>query len=360
MMRNQTLVLWNTTMNLKNKFSEKNRISLISRLIVFVCILLSVGFIGFSQQPDFVFMSYNVENLFDTIDNPYKNDDEYLPNAELKWNTYRYQKKLTDISKVIVAAGENWHNPDVVGLCEVENDTCLRDLIARTNLYKLHYKYIHYESKDARGIDVALLYNEETFVPVKHYPIRIQFDDNARNTRDVLYVKGIIKSTSDTVYIFQCHFPSRRGGKEESERFRLQVAETIRKKVDSLLLENQNSRIIIAGDFNDYPEDKSITEGLKAKKQSSDCEKCLVNLDDPTAEGTYKYQGKWDFLDQAIVSKGFLKNYNAEYHVVQNEFLLKKSEKTGETSPYRTYIGTIYKGGISDHLPIIVTFSQKK
>ena len=169
----------------------------------FIAFWLIISNLCFSQEIDFLAMSYNVENLFDTIDNPIKNDNEFLPSSERNWNSYRYQKKLTDISKVIVAAGSEWHNPDVVGLCEVENDTCLRDLLNRTNLHKLHYNYIHYESEDQRGIDVALLYNEQTFTPLFHQPIRITFEDLSRKTRDVLYVKGFAKSINTLRKIFQ-------------------------------------------------------------------------------------------------------------------------------------------------------------
>ena len=313
---------------------------------------------SFSQNVDFLFMSYNVENLFDTIDNPHKNDNDFLPSSERGWNSYRYQKKLTDLSKVIVAAGNNWHNPDVIGLCEVENDMCLRDLLNRTNLYKLHYKYIHYESDDPRGIDVAILYNEETFLPIFHCPMRVVFDDSTRKTRDVLYVKGIVKPTTDTIHVFQCHFPSRRGGKEYSEPFRMAVAMFIREKIDSIFAENSFAKIIVSGDFNDYPNDKSIVEGLQAKKENTNCKSCLCNLEDSHSDGTYKFQGQWNFLDQAMVSKGLTENYEIDFRVLQNEFLLDRSEKTGETTPHRTYLGIFYKGGVSDHLPIVVTFKK--
>lgn len=323
--------------------------------------LLAMLIISSCAQPttDFLFMSYNVENLFDTIDNPNKNDEDFLPSSERKWNSYRYQKKLTNLSKVIVAASENnWHNPDVIGLCEVENDTCLNDLIKRTNLKKLHYKYIHYESLDPRGIDVAMLYNEETFLPLFHSPMRLVFDDSTKKTRDILYVKGIVKSTKDTIHIFQCHFPSRRGGKEESERYRMKAATFVREKIDSIFLENSLANIIVSGDFNDYPSDKSIVEGLQAQKEGSNCVRCLISLDDTNAEGTHKFQNEWGFLDQAMVSNGFTQRYEIHFSVLQNEFLLHRSEKTGETSPRRTYVGTFYKGGISDHLPIVVSFRR--
>lgn len=328
------------------------------KYVLLLCLLCYE--ICFAQPVEFLYMSYNVENLFDTIDNPQKNDEDFLPTSERKWNSYRYQKKLTNISKVIVSASEDWHNPDVVGLCEVENDTCLHDLLHRTNLYKLHYKYVHYDSEDPRGIDVALLYNEETVQPIKHFPIRVTFDDSTKKTRDVLYFQGLIKSNNDTIHIFQCHFPSRRGGKELSEPFRMQVANKVREQVDSIFRIDSTANIIIAGDFNDYPNDRSITEGLSSQKFGTECTTCLVSLEDKHAEGTYKFQGQWNFLDHAIVSNTLISKYDAQYTVLQNEFILDKSEKTGETSPHRTYLGPFYKGGVSDHLPITVKLLKKK
>ncbi|MBR5435100.1 MAG: endonuclease/exonuclease/phosphatase family protein [Bacteroidales bacterium] len=330
-------------------------------ILLLFCILNTVCCLA--QQPDFLFMSYNVENLFDTIDNPRKNDNEFLPSAERKWNSYRYHKKLRDIAKVIVAAGQDWHNPDVIGLCEVENDTCLKDLIHKTILSNFHYNYIHYDSEDARGIDVALLYNEQTFKPIFHQPLPVVFDDTCRKTRDILYVTGIMTRTNDTIHIFECHFPSRRGGKTESEPYRMAAARVVRNKIDSIYLNCFSPYILVSGDFNDAPTDKSILEGLRvlgihAATHPFTCQ-CLYGLEDKNAEGTHKFQGEWEFLDQAMVSYPFFFEYAIQYHVLQNEFLLKKSEKTGESSPYRTYLGPYYKGGISDHLPILVSFKKR-
>lgn len=334
------------------------------KINIFLLLFCILNLCCFAQQPDFLFMSYNVENLFDTIDNPHKNDDEFLPTGEKKWNSYRYNKKLRDIAKVIVAAGQDWHNPDVIGLCEVENDTCLKDLIHKTNLSKLHYKYIHYDSEDARGIDVALLYNEQTFKPIFHQPLRVVFDDDtSRKTRDILYVTGIITATNDTIHIFECHFPSRRGGKIESEPYRMAAAHVVRNKIDSIYSKNFRPYILVSGDFNDSPTDKSILEGIKviglAAAKLPIFSNCLYGLDDMNAEGTHKFQGEWEFLDQAMVSWHWPFEYTIQYQVLQNEFLLKKSEKTGESSPYRTYLGPYYKGGISDHLPIVVSFKKR-
>lgn len=334
----------------------RKRNNIASLLIVF----LLLSFLASSQpQRDFMLMFYNVENLYDTIDNPQKDDNEFLPTSERRWNSYRYHKKLTNISKVIATAG-GWQLPDIVAMCEVENDTCLHDLLTNTELYRFHYNIIQFDSEDLRGIDVALLYNIQTFSPLSQRPIRIQFtSDSSKKTRDVLYVSGIMKTTNDTLHLFVCHFPSRRGGKEASEPFRMEVAKEVRTKIDSIFSSNPKANILVTGDFNDYPNDKSITEGLQAKKQTELCNKCLVSLQDPNADGTYKFQGQWNFLDQAIVSSGFLERYKIDYTVVTAEGLLETNEKTGEKTPFRTYRGPYYHGGISDHLPITTSFTKK-
>ncbi len=322
--------------------------------------LLLIPFLGSSQpQRDFMVMFYNVENLYDTVDNPQKNDNEFLPTAERRWNSYRYHKKLTNISKAIATAG-GWQLPDIVGMCEVENDTCLHDLLNKTELYRFHYNIIHFDSEDPRGVDVALLYNTQTFSPLTKRPIRIQFtSDTNKKTRDVLYVSGIMKPTNDTLHLFVCHFPSRRGGKEVSEPFRMEVAKGVRAQIDSIFSTNPKANILVTGDFNDYPDDKSITQVLQAKKETDACNSCLISLQDPSADGTYKFQGQWNFLDQAIVSSGFLESYKIDYTVIKAEGLLETNQKTGEVTPFRTYRGPYYHGGFSDHLPITTSFSKK-
>ena len=304
-------------------------------------------------------MFYNQENLYDTIDNPQKDDNEFLPTEKREWNSYRYHKKIKNISKVIATAG-GWQLPDIVGMCEIENDTCLNDLLNKTELYRFHYNAIHFDSEDARGIDVAILYNTKTFTPLTQRPIRIQFaTDPNKKTRDVLYVSGIIKTTNDTLHLFVCHFPSRRGGKTTSEPFRMEVAQAIRANIDSIFSTNAQANILVTGDFNGYPDDKSITEGLQAKSPTDTCNQCLVSLQDPLAEGTYKFQGQWNFLDQSIVSTSFTKHYFVEYKVITEEGLLERSEKTGEATPSRTYGGQFYNGGFSDHLPITTSFTKR-
>ena len=330
--------------------------------IVFALFFCNLFFTTYAQNkktPDFSIMFYNVENLFDTIDDKTKNDNEFIPTSAKKWNSYQYYSKLKHISQVITAAGE-WHNPDIIGMCEIENESCLWGLTHNTNLSRFQYKFIHYDSPDDRGIDVALLYNPKTFIPITSRPIQIHFPNAPQSkTRDILYVKGIMKTSNDTLHMFVCHFPSRRGGQVQSDPKRLYVAQILRQTIDSIQKTNTNANICIIGDFNDYPTSTSISKVLQASTEKQNCETCLTNVIDKTAEGTHKFKGKWNFLDQSIVSNALYKNYELENSVLDLDFLLEKESKLETVKPFRTYTGNYYHGGYSDHLPIIVKLYKK-
>ena len=314
----------------------------------------------FSQgNPDFSIMFYNVENLFDTIDDKSKDDNEFLPQSEKKWNTYRFYAKIKNISRVIAAAGE-WHNPDIIGMCEIENSQCLWSLTHSTALSKFQYNSIHFDSRDSRGIDVGILYNPQTFKPSIKRRIPIYFPkDSLATTRDILYVKGTILKSLDTIHVFVCHFPSRRGGERKSEPKRIFVASVLKSKVDSINAAQKNAQIVIIGDFNDDPSNTSIKKTLGATVEPANCANCLTNVVDAEALGTHYYKGIWSTLDQTIISNTWFANYKVENTVVSHDFLFTQSKKSGDKSPYRTYAATRYIGGYSDHLPVIVKFYKK-
>jgi predicted extracellular nuclease len=214
-------------------------------------------------------MFYNVENLFDTQDDPLVRDEEFLPEGDRFWNKHKYYSKLNNIYKVIVAVGE-WSPPAIIGLCEIENRKVIDDLVSSTPLNKFDYQIVHKESPDRRGIDVGLLYRKELFTPLSYEAIPINFPNNPESkTRDILYVKGIT-NTSDTLNIFINHWPSRWGGQLESEGRRVFVASVLKEKVDSIFKSNPKSNIIITGDFNDYPNNKSLNEVLAASQKFDD------------------------------------------------------------------------------------------
>jgi len=306
-------------------------------------------------------MFYNVENLFDTIDNPSTNDEEFLPKGNRHWNNYKFYQKIKHISQVIVAAGEGDY-PAIIGLCEIENHEVLESLLFHTPLNKLDYQIIHKESPDNRGIDVAFLYRKSKFKPLLYEAIPVNNPKDVDfKTRDILYVKGVI--TTDTIHFFVNHWPSKYGGVGATKPLRALAASTLRMRTDSLLNLNKRSNIVIMGDFNDTPSDVSIKEVLKAKSPGETIQtNSLYNLAIPLSlkgKGTNKYRGKWSLIDQIIVSGNLLtgkrlKTSAESFQIFSPDFLLEKDETNLGKKPNRTYDGFKYHGGFSDHLPVFV------
>jgi predicted extracellular nuclease len=343
------------------------------RATIVILLLLCVNLI-FSQETEVErelrFMFYNVENLFDTENDPNKNDEEFLPSEGKFWNWYRYRTKLFRIYQVISAIGE-WSPPEIIGLCEIENRTVLEDLINKTPLVNAGYKIIHYESPDSRGIDVGLLYREQFFTPLYQEKIPVVFPDNARSTRDILYVKGVT-ARKDTLHVYINHWPSRWGGQLETEPKRMHAASVLKNHVDSVLEADFHPNILIAGDLNDYPDNKSLTDVLKSKTSGYDTPlpEELYNLSYylqfEKNQGSHKYRGEWGVLDQIIVSGSLLYQHtrfsaNLEsVSVFSPEFLLEDDESYTGKIPNRTYIGYKYNNGFSDHLPVYIDFYKSE
>ncbi len=321
-------------------------------------------------NPHYRVMFYNVENLFDAVNDPLINDEEFLPGSQKKWTEARYQDKIDHIAKVIRDLG-NDTLPVLVGLCEVENRKTVDDLISGSILKGLDYKVIHQESPDSRGIDVALLYRSRYFQLLdSHFiPIRFPFDTAVR-TREVLYAHGILGG-KDTLHVFVNHWPSRSSGEVQSRPLRVFVAETVRSRVDSILAVSPKAQILITGDFNDYPEDKSIVDGLRAfltfeSPASGHLYELTHGLKDTPPGGTYKYKGSWDYLDHMVVSGSVLDTTRAFYsrpsdlHVFQADYLLTEDKTNLGDQPLRTYLGNFYQGGYSDHLPIYLDLHYRR
>lgn len=341
---------------------------------IIILLFLSLYIPGLIAQTDFPFrvMCWNVENLFDTRHDSLKNDYEFLPDALRHWDYYRYKKKLINIARVITAVGE-WTPPALVGLCEVENDSVMRDLVRYSPLKEQGYRYVMTQSADERGIDVALLYQRDRFKLLFHRSIPTgTFTPQHRPTRDILHVCGLL-STGDSLDVLVVHLPSRSGGAKASEPYRLFVAKKIRSAADSILSARLHPQLIIMGDFNDYPDNKSITEVLGALVPPPHPESLqLYHLLAQKVKngkhdfGSYKYQGEWGLLDHLIVS-GTLLNASAPFFtnekkasVARLPFLLSDDEKYGGKQPFRTYSGIKYLGGYSDHLPIYADFELKE
>ena len=295
----------------------------------------------------FTFVELNCENLFDTMHDSLKNDYEFLPESEYHWTRTRYWKKLNHISQELIALGDL---PDMVALCEVENDSVMFDLTKRSLLRAAGYEYLMTHSPDERGIDVALMYQPFSFRPILSYPLRIKLLPGARPTRDILYVSGTLVN-DDTLHVFVVHAPSRRGGEKFSRPYRMQVASQLAHSVDSLYAHNIHARILVAGDFNDYDD----SPALKMLEKHH-----LINISKDAqgrngAKGTYRYHGEWRSLDQILCSPSLAAQSNG-CEIGDLPFLLQEDEKYGGKKPFRTYLGPKYLGGYSDHLPLITRF----
>jgi hypothetical protein len=320
-----------------------------------------------SQNVRIVF--YNTENLYDPYDDTTRLDDEFTSRGSKRWGYSKFLVKLSHFGKTILAMG-NPETPAIIGLCEVENRYVLNKIIYESPLRNFHYKLIQYDSPDARGIDVAMLYRPERFKPISSKAIRIIFpsDENIR-TRDILYVRGILFGT-DTLHLFVNHWPSKFGGVVASEPRRKVVAGILRGYVDSLFAVDKNSNIVIMGDFNDEPDQPSVREVLGAGPWQQDTDSpILVNLMldllRDWAHGTHKFQGKWSIIDQFIVSGALINGKHGllispgEVGIFQAGFLMEKETSFLGSKPLRTYAGPRYIGGFADHLPIWVNIRKE-
>ena len=315
------------------------------------------------QRGDLRFVNYNVENLYDTYDDTTKDDEEFLPWGLKGWNKERYNQKLKNIFKVLVNVG-GWEMPEIVAVQEIENRRVLEDLINLTPMSEYRYGIIHEDSPDNRGVDVGLLFRRDKFTPLQHSVIRIKFPfDTLVKTRDILMVKGLVNKMKDTITIFVFHSPSRRGGETASEPRRVYVAEQARIRIDSILDRNPDSKIVLMGDFNDEPDNKSILEVLRGKGdannlQAGDMYNFMYNLKMNQGLGSYKFQEFWNCIDNLIVSQGLLSNKATTYcttnsgQIYNKDWLVMPDDQAPGVKPVRTYNGPQYVGGFSDHLPV--------
>ncbi|MGN0227826.1 MAG: endonuclease/exonuclease/phosphatase family protein [Paludibacteraceae bacterium] len=300
-------------------------------------------------------VSYNVENLFHpkhdsvAIDSALveKDDYEWTPEGERRWSYTRYYRKVENIARVLTNIGE-WDGVDIVGLQEVENAACLRKLCY--TLRRGEYDFVHYESPDPRGIDVALVYKKARVDTINCRAIRIQNTDrfpDRLQTRDILYVCARVDK-KDTLHLFVCHLPSRRGGAAETEWKREAVKKILQGAVDSVLAIEPKAKIVIMGDFNGEPKEdlsglrnRMVVESQKSKVES---------------HGTHKYHGRWSCLDQFYTSPAL--DSLSTVRIYDAEWVQEPDEKYLGLRPKRTFNGYRYqKDGFSDHLPIVLTTS---
>ena len=319
------------------------------RILLTFFFLLS-SFLSVAQSR-LTIVELNTENLFDTRHDTLKNDYEFLPDSPRHWTRTKYWQKLNRIGQTIIACGEDssgWTLPDIVGLCEVENDSVLFDLTRRSLLRKARYEYVMTASNDARGIDVALLYSPFSFRLIKADTIRVIPMKEMRPTRDILYVEGEIES-GDTLHVFLLHAPSRMGGELYSRPFRKHVMEQLCNVIDSLRSQYVEPKLLVMGDFNDYADSPSLQLAY---------EHGLINVSAEAhgrngAKGTYRYHGEWGSLDQILVSEN-LRSWVIDCRINDARFLLEEDTKYGGVKPRRNYNGMRFNNGFSDHLPLVL------
>jgi endonuclease/exonuclease/phosphatase family metal-dependent hydrolase len=315
----------------------------------------------------FLVVSYNVENLFDTVNSPLFEDDEYTPSGTKAWTYDRYEKKINDLTRVLLSIPGK-ELPALIGLSEIENRSVLEDLVDQRGLRKGEYEIVHEDGQDPRGIECALLYRPDLFKYKSHEYVPIDDPvDPDYLYRGILHVKGKAPDGS-SLHIFVNHWKSRSGGKQETERQRMFSAISLRKQMDLLMARESGFKVIIMGDFNDEPTNRSLTNGLSALNkrrniQMGDYYNLFYDLHNIEGKGTYNYQGNWNMLDQVIISynlldqeRGLTTGFGSGV-ILKEEWMLYVSEKYGESLPSATYGGPEYYGGPSDHLPVYVEFT---
>ncbi|MCH8033856.1 MAG: hypothetical protein IH950_08905 [Bacteroidetes bacterium] len=336
--------------------------------------LIFLSSLSFAQsKDDTLFIAFwNLENLFDTINDTEKNDEQFLPDGDKEWTNERLDIKLNHLARVIRSMN-NSNGPDILGVCEVEHQSMLDSLITRY-LDDMNYKIAYVESPDKRGIDNGLIYNSNIFELLSVIGDIVHLKDNWP-TRPIVNVKLIYKSV-DTLSVYINHWPSRSRGRELSEPNRITAASTLRKSVDEIFTVNPNAKIIVIGDFNDEPTNISILETLNANPFKCDSIKIeylfktkseLFNTSYQAYEdglGTYKYRGDWNMLDQIIISGDLITNPDFYYicnsfNIYKPHFIVTQSGKYKGTA-FPTYGGRRYLGGYSDHFPVTAKFLSNK
>lgn len=313
-----------------------------------------------TQNYTYTVAFYNIENLFDTVDDAFTDDNDFLPHSTKRWTEKRYQNKLRKLGQVISQIGEEDVDlpPAIVGLAEVENEHVVRDLIHSKYLKHYDYDLVHYDSSDERGIDVALIYDKTRFKVVNSEPYKIYIENSAGerdHTRDILLVTGELDGSP--LHIIVNHWSSRREGEKETEYKRLTAANVVNTIIKSLKDAYHNPQIIVMGDFNDNPNNISIeslvSESLLYNPFTTVWTKHI---------GSLAHYSEWNLFDQILFSTNFFDAQDSPLNfskadVFDSKFLTQYHGKyKGE--PFRTYVGKRYKGGYSDHFPVYIEIRQ--
>ena len=322
-----------------------------------------------AQNKSVVIAFWNVENLYDTINDPAIDDEEWLPSSKNKWNSDRYSKKLNNTASIISKMGidEQKDGAAIIGLAEIENKNVLVDLVNNKQLKSRKYQIVHYNSPDARGIDVAFLYQKKYFdlLSSKTYTVKLP-GDSSKATRDQLVVSG--KLNGELTHIIVCHWPSRRGGEEKSNALRVAAAKVTKHITDSIQSSEKNARIMVMGDLNDDPTNESIKNVIKTTDDINDAKENVffnpMEKIHQKGEGTLSHKGKWNLFDQIILSSGFntsvKKSYSFSSAKINNFPEVCETNPKYLGQPLRTFAGGNYLGGYSDHFSVCIYLKMNK
>lgn len=331
--------------------------------LLVILLLLATHHVFSQKYNPAVIAFYNLENLFDTIDDPFKNDDDFTPAGSYNYNSYIYTDKLGKLSDVLSQIGTE-ANPDgfaFIGLAEIENRKVLEDLVAQPKLKDRNLKIVHIDGPDERSIDCAFMYNPKYFKIKQSKSLFVPLPSEGNKpyyTRDVLWVTGILGG-KDTVHIFVNHWPSRRGGEEASAPARAAAASVPKKIIDSLMAINPLTKVVLMGDLNDDPVSPSVAQviganGSKSEVKEGDMFNPWVSFYEQGI-GTLAYNDSWNLFDQIILSYGFLEKPNTgfyfnEANIFTRQYMVTQTGKY-KGYPKRTFNGSNYIGGYSDHFP---------
>ena len=337
------------------------------KTVLMLCMALFAVATLSAQDKPYSVVFYNLENLFDIYNDPETHDDEFTPHGVKQWNETRYQKKLTNMERVLFdIAAQQKEYPIVIGVSEIENRSVLEDLISQPKLKGANYRICHYDSPDARGVDVAFLYRPDVF--------KIQGSDNIKlhveglpnfRTRDLVVMWGTIEN--EPFYFLVSHWPSRLGGKEASQFKRDACAKQIREIKDSLLRENPATKVIVMGDFNDDATDDSIVEVMGAKGKVWELEK--GDFFNPYNEmlraglGTLAYQDEWNLFDNICVTENLVNAERGTLRIIKGKKFygniftrpyMLQLEGQYKNYPLRTFVTNNFQNGFSDHFPVYI------
>ena len=305
-----------------------------------------------AAQETFTAAWWNVENLFDTRDDPHTNDDEFTPQGDLRWTRRKLNVKLQGIHKTIAMMDL----PDVVGLAEVENKWVLRELCHSTPLAQVPYRYVHFDSPDRRGIDVALIYRTDRFTVTGSRKVNVSDSAEGYFTRDILIVEGVT-STGDSVCLLVNHWPSKRGG-DEADAQRMRIADTLRRQMVELHTKHPSAAVIAMGDMNSTVEEDALAQGMGFGSDSVGPDGIrLLTQRLPRDMGSHKYQGQWRYIDHVflLADEGWQVK---KLKLPKFEHLLTDDGDRPGQRPKRTYQGPRYEGGRSDHLPLLLKLGR--